>query len=417
MWQEHILSPIYTHAHTSWALWLLVLSYSLNKYDPLTYCKLSSQVSNVVPCSTVWYSLHFPFIYQGIQSMIGWTQCSFLPVQIMSLCKILSKEGLQLQTSVGTNMAKKKTLRVSSSCKSKIFQIIPPREKHQCGSHAAGMYSKTWGWFAYIWNIRMSNNWTNMWTNTRGSQSRDSPLLLCWTGNKHTQSNDGRKLWRLELWERWGTNEETLRLSHFLSPILSLLSLPPHAPQPLNLLSSHAEELFLLSPALSTPSVPQLCHPPLFFFFCPSHPLVLTPVLSPLKSPGNKLWCLSSSLLSRSPHPSSPSGDTSAVKVGSVQKAQPLRSVQYKPVSLQRSSALPYSLSFSFPSLFCCSSPLCTVCYAHSGSSVPEKPTQLTHMYACTYTVTDTQLGPSCIQRLGFGNQWRRKKKRGKEFK
>lgn len=32
----------------------------------------------------------------------------------------------------------------------KTFQIIPPEVDQQCGSHAAGMYSKTWGCFGYI---------------------------------------------------------------------------------------------------------------------------------------------------------------------------------------------------------------------------------------------------------------------------
>lgn len=94
----------------------------------------------------------------------------------------------------------------------------------------------------------------------------------------------------------------------------------------------------------------------------------------------------------------------------------------YPSLGQARWSPLPiFSPSFFFPSLFCRSSPLCTVRYVRCGSTVPEKTHTTacahTHTYAHTHAVTDTQLGPSCTQRQGFGNQWRRKKKRGKEFK
>ncbi len=148
------------------------------------------------------------------------------------------------------------------------------------------------------------------------------------------RARDGRNLWHLELWERWGTNEETLRFSHILSPVPSLLSLPLTPLCPPCLVFSRRRAVFAVSSPVNPISSPPLSSSSPFFLLCPSHPLVLTPELSPLKSPGNKLWCLGSSLLSRSPHPSSQSADTSAVKVDPVQKARPLHSVQYKRVSL-----------------------------------------------------------------------------------
>lgn len=65
--------------------------------------------------------------------------------------------------------------------------------------------------------------------------------------------------------------------------------------------------------------------------------------------------------------------------------------------------SLPVLPSFFFPSLFCRSSPLCTVRYVRCGSTVPEKTHTTAHAH--THAVTDTQLGPSCTQRQGFGNQ------------
>ena len=133
------------------------------------------------------------------------------------------------------------------------------------------------------------------------------------------------------LQELWNFEEQVRKPFDYPTFCHPSLSMPSHTPHFFHLLSSHATESFLVSPALSTPSVLHFVHP---VFFCPSLPLVLTPKLNPLKSPSNKLWCLGSSLLSRSPHPSSLSAATSAVKAGSVQKAQPLRSVQCKRVSV-----------------------------------------------------------------------------------
>lgn len=50
---------------------------------------------------------------------------------------------------------------------------------------------------------------------------------------------------------------------------------------------------------------------------------------------------------------------------------------------------------------------LCTVRYVRCGSTVPEKTHTTAHAHTRmhTHAVTDTQLGPSCTQRQGFGNQ------------
>ncbi|KAJ4927516.1 hypothetical protein JOQ06_015243, partial [Pogonophryne albipinna] len=100
-------------------------------------------------------------------------------------------------------------------------------------------------------------------------------------------------------------------------------------PAPPSPVFSRRGAVFAVSSPVNPISSPPLSSSSPFFLLCPSHPLVLTPGLIPLKSPGNKLWCLRSSLLSRSPHPSSQSADTSAVKAGPVQKARPLHSVLF----------------------------------------------------------------------------------------
>lgn len=167
--------------------------------------------------------------------------------------------------------------------------------------------------------------------NTTGTQSRDSPLLLCRSGIKH-RARMG------EIFDTWssGNVEEQMR-KHLDFPTLCRPSrffcLYPSAP-PCLVVSRRRTVFYAVSSPVNPISSPPLSSSSPFFLLCPSHPLVLTPELIPLKSPGNKLWCLGSSLLSRSTHPSSQSADTSAVKVGPIQKARPLRSVQYKHVSL-----------------------------------------------------------------------------------
>lgn len=171
----------------------------------------------------------------------------------------------------------------------------------------------------------------SMFKNSRGTQSRDSPFLPCRSGIRHAEQRREKSVTLGAV----GTFEKQTRkrldcpwsIAHRDSSVSTL-----HTPQTLHLIFYKRKAVFTVSvnPIISPP----LSSSSLLVFLCPSHPPVLTPELSPLKSPGNKLWCLSSSLLSRSPHPSSQSADTSAIKVGSVQKAQPLRSVQYKHVSL-----------------------------------------------------------------------------------
>lgn len=170
--------------------------------------------------------------------------------------------------------------------------------------------------------------------NTRGTQSRDSPLLQCRSGIKYIRARMG------EISDTWscGNIEEQMRkhldFPTFCHPSRLFCLYPSRPSAPSSLVFSRRRAVFAVSSPVNPISSPPLSSSSLFFLLCPSHPLVLTPGLSPLKSPGNKLWCLGSSLLSRSPHPSSQSADTSAAKVGPVQKARPLHSVQYKRVSL-----------------------------------------------------------------------------------
>ena len=226
-----------------------------------------------------------------------------------------------------------------------------------------------------------------------------------------------------DTWSCGNVEEQTrkrLDFTAFCRPSRQLCLYPSRPSAPPSLVFSRRRAVFAVSGPVNPISSPPLSSSSLFFLLCPSHPLVLTPELSPLKSPGNKLWCLRSSLLSRSPHPSSQSADTSAVILGPVQKKpgpSTLYSTSTSVFNVQKFS--PYSLPFSFSLSFSLLesfvySALCSV-WQHCARKTHTN-TQ-THIYAHTYTVTDTQLGPSCIQRLGFGNQWRRKKKRGKEFK
>lgn len=227
------------------------------------------------------------------------------------------------------------------------------------------------------WNIRMRNNWISMW-NTRGTQSRDSPLPLCRSGTEHTTKMG-------EMCDTWsyGNAEKQMRkhLSHNVSPVPSLLSEP-------SLAFSHWRRVFAVSGPVNPISSPPLSSSSLLFLLCPSHPLVLTPEQRPLKSPGNKLWCLSSSLLSRSPHPSSPSDDTSAVKVSLLQKSRPppLCTVQE---SLSDSNVPPILSLSPFPPFFA-ALVLCVPCAARCGCTVPEKPAQ-THTHTCMSTHTQSQ--------------------------
>lgn len=140
---------------------------------------------------------------------------------------------------------------------------------------------------------------------------------------------------------------------------------------------------FRACPRLSTPH-PQLSE---LLTFAPTHHLLVpTPgAVAPRGAAAMSLRSLCRSGLPRCLCPPSPSPGTPILP----------------------NFSLPVLPSFFFPSLFCRSSPLCTVCYVRCGSTVPEKThtTAHAHTYAHTHAVTDTQLGPSCTQRQGFGNQ------------
>lgn len=138
-----------------------------------------------------------------------------------------------------------------------------------------------------------------------------------------------------------------------------------------------ASQPFRVCPCLSTPH-PQLSE--FLTFAPPPHHLVPTPgAVAPRGATAMSLRSLCRSGLSRCP--SSPSVGTPILP----------------------NFSLPVLPSFFFPSLFCRSSPLCTVRYVRCGSTVPEKTHTTAHAH--THAVTDTQLGPSCTQRQGFGNQ------------
>ena len=183
-----------------------------------------------------------------------------------------------------------------------------------------------------------------------------------------------------------------LRLSHILSLLCLYPSRPSRPSNPPSLVFSRRRAVFAVFSPVSPISSPPLSSSSSFFLLCPSHPLVLTPELSPLKSPGNKLWCLDSSLLSRSPHPSSPSADTSAVKVGPIQKARPLYSVQYKRVSLSHSNVFPLFSLFLFFPLFFSARVLCVQCAMLTVAALCQKnPHKHTHTQTYMYEHTHTQ--------------------------
>lgn len=296
----------------------------------------------------------------------------------------------------------------------KTFQIIPPGVDQQCGSHTAGMYSTTWDCFGYMRNIRMRNNWINMWKIPKGL-NQGIPHYCCAALVSNTPSQNGRNLRHLELWERWKTNEETLRLSRNLSPVLCLLSLPS-TPLPSHVFSRW-RIVFAVSSPVNPISSPPLSSSSLFFLLCPSHPLVLTPELCPLKSPGNKPWCLGSSLLSRSPHPSSPSGDTSAVKVSLVQKAWPLHSVQYKRIGLSHFSAFPlFSLSLFLPLFFFAARVLCVQCAMLTVAALCQKnPHKHIHIHVSTHIHSHRHTaGPQLHTKTGVWKSMKEKEEKGK---
>lgn len=186
-----------------------------------------------------------------------------------------------------------------------------------------------------------------------------------------------------------GNVEEQMRkhlLSHTLSPVPSRLY-PSAPPSPV---FSRRGAVFAVSSPVNPISSPPLSSSSPFFLLCPSHPLVLTPGLIPLKSPGNKLWCLRSSLLSRSPHPSSQSADTSAVKAGPVQKARPLHSVLYKHVGLERSNVSPLFSLFLLFSLFFAARVLCVQCAMLTVAALCQKKHTQTHTCMHTHTQSRT---------------------------
>jgi len=128
-----------------------------------------------------------------------------------------------------------------------------------------------------------------------------------------------------------------------------------------------------------------------------------------LKSPGNKLWCLGSSLLSRSPHPSSQSADTSALKVGPVQwgPAPPLY-VLYTNASvlhIQMSPPLILSLSPFLSLLFCvifvCAAQvLCVQCAMLTVAALCQKNP---HKHTCAHIQSQTHSwGPAAYKDWGL---------------
>lgn len=99
-----------------------------------------------------------------------------------------------------------------------------------------------------------------MCKNTRGTQSQGSTLLLCRSGPKHTELrwDESVTLGAVgTLRNRWGN---TRIFPHSVSRPVSPVS-TPHTPPSL---VDYTGEHFSLSPALSTPSAPHLCHPRLF---------------------------------------------------------------------------------------------------------------------------------------------------------
>lgn len=72
----------------------------------------------------------------------------------------------------------------------------------------------------------------------------------------------------------------------FCHPSWFLCLYPSCISEPLQFLFSYSAELCFMSSSSVSPISSHLCLP--LFFFCPTHPLLLTPKLSPLKNPGNK---------------------------------------------------------------------------------------------------------------------------------
>lgn len=249
-----------------------------------------------------------------------------------------------------------------------------------------------------------------MWTIQRGTPSRDSLSLLRGQGFKHLD------LHRRILW--WVKNMR----GNFNHPTFCHPSC----------LLRHCPHITLNSPCLLTLAYcfcrPQTCQPHQFSSSVtlllssapPTHwfwRLSWAPWRVPVINCG--AWALHCCL--GLPHPSSLSAATSALKAGPKCSApSTLYSVRASVVNVPMPS--PYPLSFSFLPTFFFSGVLSVQCGMLTAAALCQKnPHKHTHTHTCTYactcTVTDTQLGPSCMQRLGFGNQWRRKKKRGKELK
>lgn len=152
--------------------------------------------------------------------------------------------------------------------------------------------------------------------------------------------------------------------------------------QPVCVCPSHARRLSTFSPVSS---LTLASHPP----------LVLTPDAgAPTRIRGNGLRCLCRPWLPRRPssHSSGPSIPLQEKHTGPwCQNFPPMFSLFL------------FSLAFSAAPV------LCVQC-AMFGVAAPcqKKPTQphaRTHTHMRTHAVTDTQLGPSCTQRQGFGNQ------------
>lgn len=120
--------------------------------------------------------------------------------------------------------------------------------------------------------------------------------------------------------------------------------------------------VFMFSSPVS-PISSHLCHLP--FFFCPTHPLLLTPELSPLKNPGNKTVVPGLFIAA--------SVSTPLIHAGQI--------------GPKRFSTSIFYVWILFPQFFfcCCSSSLCTVSCAHSGSAVPEKTHTNTHVCVHMY--------------------------------
>lgn len=193
--------------------------------------------------------------------------------------------------------------------------------------------------------------WWSM-SRERINGKKSSVKGLCLFGkNTHWRTRVG------QIWDSVGTWRSRWGFSHNLPP-------SPSARQ-----SSHARCLFC----------PTLQARELLTFASPRTP---TPAgsyawsWSPMRLGGNSLRCLCWSWLFHCP--SSHSSGTSL----------PL---QEKHTGHCCQNFPPCSPSFFFPSLFCRSSPLCTVCYVRCGSTVPEKTHTITHTYTHTHVCTHTQ--------------------------